>query len=107
MGYCGNDLAALNIVCPFRNLIHLFDISKYNEITLNELVVSDYAKISHLHVFLKEEPLAADFILWGDKFHQLKFGHCLTSNISWEVHLSSTHPVLVAYHSRRKDALSG
>jgi hypothetical protein len=63
MGYCGDDLAALNIVRRFRNLIHLFDISKYNKITLHELVVSDYPKISHLRFFLWEEPLAADFRL--------------------------------------------
>jgi hypothetical protein len=31
---------------------------------LDEFVVLDYAKHFHLHVFQREEPLAADFRLW-------------------------------------------
>jgi hypothetical protein len=74
VGYCGNDLAALNNICCFRNLIHLSDISKCNGITLDEFVVFDYAKILHLCVFLREEPLTSDFRLWSNAIHRLCTG---------------------------------
>jgi hypothetical protein len=71
VGYQGNDLAGLNIVCCYHNLIHLFNISKCDGITLDEFIVLDYTKISHLPIFLREEPLAADFRLWCDAIHRL------------------------------------
>jgi hypothetical protein len=90
VGYHGNDLAALNIVCRLRNLIHLSNISKYNGIPLDEFVVSDYAKILHLHVFPREEPLASDFRLWCNGIHRLCIsGHkvsgspCLALKEDW------------------------
>ncbi len=74
VGYRGNDLAALSIVCRFRNLIHLFNTSKCNGITLDEFVVSDYAKISHLRIFSRKELMAADFRLWRNAIHRLCAG---------------------------------
>jgi hypothetical protein len=74
VGCHGNDLSALNIVCCIHNLIHLSDTSQCNGITMDEFVVSDYAKILHLHIFPREEPLAADFRLWRDAIHQLCAG---------------------------------
>jgi hypothetical protein len=74
VGYRGNDLEALNIVPWYHNLIHLFNFSKCNGKTLNEFVVLDYTEIYHLHIFLREEPLAADIRLWRNAIHQLCAG---------------------------------
>jgi hypothetical protein len=72
--YCGVDLAALNIVRHFCDLLHLSDISKCNGITLDNFVTLDYAETSHSHVFPKEEPLASNFRLWCNVIHRLCSG---------------------------------
>jgi hypothetical protein len=74
VGYCGNNLVVFNIVHRFRILIYLSNISKCDGITLNEFVVSDCSKILHLHVFPREEPLAANFRQWHDVIRQLCAG---------------------------------
>jgi hypothetical protein len=41
---------------------------------MDEFIVSDCTKISHHHIFPREEPLAPDFRLWHDAIHRLCAG---------------------------------
>jgi hypothetical protein len=54
LGYRKNDLVSLNIVCRFRNLLHVSDIVKCNECTINEFVTSEYSEVSIHHTFPKK-----------------------------------------------------
>jgi hypothetical protein len=66
LGYQGRDLAALNIVRLFRNLLHLSDTSKCDGSTLDEFVISVSTESLVLHVFLREQPSPSDLHLWKE-----------------------------------------
>ncbi len=111
IGYRGQSLVALNIVCCFRNLFHVSDIVKCDCHTIDEFIVSDSAKTSTSLVFLHEEPKNADFWLWKEAIHQLCNG---ATRIPYSLgkHLRCTHLPTVWFttccdlsvsHQRRPD----
>ncbi len=61
IGYKGKDLAGLNIVRQYRNLLHVSNISKFDGTTLDKFVTSDVVERSIYHTFPCEEPTASDF----------------------------------------------
>jgi hypothetical protein len=63
IGYKEKDLAGLNIVRQYRNLLHVFDISKFDGTTLDKFVTSDVVERSIHHTFPCEEPTVSDFQL--------------------------------------------
>jgi hypothetical protein len=74
VGYHGKDLAALNIICRFRNLLHLSNISKCDGISFDEFLVLDFTKLSTLYVFPWEKPTPLELCLWKDAIHRLCSG---------------------------------
>ncbi len=66
LDYRGRDLAALNIVQLFCNLLHLSDVSKCDGSTLDKFVTSNSAESLVSHVFLWEQPSPSDFHLWKE-----------------------------------------
>jgi hypothetical protein len=113
--YHGADLAALNIVCRFCNLLHLSDISKCDGITLDNFVTLDYVETSHSHVFPKEEPLASDFRLWRDAIHRQCFGtSTLSVSLGQYIHpphiacrwFTTADATMLYYHEDNSDNVS-
>jgi hypothetical protein len=74
LGYWGRDLAALNIICLFPNLLHLSDISKCDSSTLDKFVISNSPESLVLHVFPREQPSPSDFHLWKEAIGHLCSG---------------------------------
>jgi hypothetical protein len=74
LGYWGRDLAALNIVRLFCNLLHLSDISKSDGSILGKFVISNSAESLVLHVFLWEQLSPSDFLLWKEVISRLCSG---------------------------------
>jgi hypothetical protein len=74
IGYQGKELLALNIVRHYRNLLHLSDISKCDEVTLDEYIVLDCLEIFAQHVFPRKEPTPSDHRLWREAISWLCLG---------------------------------
>jgi ribonuclease HI len=74
IGYKGRDLAALNVVRRFRNLLHMSDIAKADGTTLDDFVLSDRSEVSVSYTFPREEPTKADFGLWQEAISRLCSG---------------------------------
>jgi hypothetical protein len=72
--YRGKELASLNIVRQFRNLLHISDITKCDGVTLDEFCISTSSEESALHVFPCEEPTHSDFCLWTMAINRLCSG---------------------------------
>jgi hypothetical protein len=72
--YRGKELLALNIVCHYRNLLHLSDISQCDGVTLDEYIVSDCLEISALHMFPRKESMPSNHRLWREAFSWLCSG---------------------------------
>ncbi len=73
-GYWGIELLAVNIVRHYCNLLHLSDISKCDEVTVDEYFVSDCLEISALHVFPRKEHTPSDHRLWREAISWLCSG---------------------------------
>ena len=71
LGYRGKELAALNIIRRFRNLLHVSDLVQCDGVTLDEFVISDSTEQSVLHTFPREEPSRSDHRLWGSAIASL------------------------------------
>ncbi len=88
LGYRGRDLAALNIVRLFCNLLHLSDISKCDDSILDKFGISDSAESLVLHAFLQEQPSPFDFHLWKEAIGCLCSGTTiLLSTLGRHIHL--------------------
>jgi hypothetical protein len=74
LGYYGKELAALNIVRRFQNLLHVSDIVKCDGVTLDKFVVLDSTEESVLHVFPHKEPTQSDHRLWYKAINRLCSG---------------------------------
>jgi hypothetical protein len=73
VGFCSWDLETLNIVRCFRNLLHLSDIAKCDGMTLDEFIMSDYAKFDGPRGPC-EEPMPSNFRLWQSTIRRLCSG---------------------------------
>ena len=73
-GYKGKELAALNVVRRYRNLLHVSNISKCDGITLNKFVILDMAEAFIHHTFPCNDPTPSDFFPWKDAIVHLCFG---------------------------------
>jgi hypothetical protein len=71
LGYQGSELTALNTARLFRNLLHVFDIVKYNGLTLDKFVISDSSETSVLYRFSHKDPTVADHKLWQEAINHL------------------------------------
>ncbi len=74
LGYRSKDLESLNIVRRCRNLIHVLDIIKCDEKTLDEFITSDLIEVSEAHTFPREQPTESDFRLWNKAMIKLCSG---------------------------------
>jgi hypothetical protein len=63
IGYCGKQLASLNIVRYFKNLLHVSNITRCNGLSLNNFVISDMTEKSMQYTFPLEEPTPSNFNL--------------------------------------------
>jgi hypothetical protein len=71
LGYRGKELAALNIVRRFCNLLHVLDIAKCDGVSLDEFVVSDLAEELIMHIFPRKEPTQTNHRLWNEAITRL------------------------------------
>jgi hypothetical protein len=62
---------ALNILCHFRNLLHVSDIAKCKGISLNKFVVLNLVEELVMYVFPREEPTQSNHRLWEEAIARL------------------------------------
>jgi hypothetical protein len=74
VGYQAKQMVALNVVRCYQNLLHISDIVKCNENTLDEFVLSDSIETSVLYTFPREDPTTSDFKLWDEAVRRLCSG---------------------------------
>jgi hypothetical protein len=74
IGYRGKQLASLNIVCCFQNLLHVSDITRCNGLSLDNFVISNMTEKPMQYTFPLEELKPSNFNLLKEAVARLCAG---------------------------------
>ncbi len=101
LGYRGKQLAALNVVHCFCNLLHVSDITWCNRLSLKKFVISDRTKQSEQYTFPWEESTRSNFNLWKDAVSCLCAGTTQLPYTLGQLLLQTTPTVAMVYNNIR------